>query len=44
MFRVILKAMKLSSRFFHYCLDDLKIYLTARQIRLDEKEAIRSTG
>ena len=34
------KSNEIVSRFFLYCLDDLKVYITARWIQLDEKEAI----
>ena len=34
------KSNEIISRFFLYCLNDLKVYLTARLIYLDEKEAI----
>jgi holo-ACP synthase/triphosphoribosyl-dephospho-CoA synthase len=34
------KSNETVSRFFLYCLDDLKVYITAHLIRLDEKQAI----
>ena len=34
------KSNEIVSRFFLHCLDDLKVYLAARLIQLDEKEAI----
>ena len=34
------KSNEIAGRFFLYCLDDLKVYITARGIHLDEKYAI----
>jgi holo-ACP synthase/triphosphoribosyl-dephospho-CoA synthase len=34
------KSNEIVSRFFLHCLDDLKVYIAARLIQLDEKEAI----
>jgi holo-ACP synthase / triphosphoribosyl-dephospho-CoA synthase len=37
------KSNEITSRFFLYCLDDLKVYTRARLIRTDEKEAVLRT-